>query len=43
MPDMTEEELNEVAEGIREMMWFRENGHKLIEAMLNPTWPKREL
>lgn len=42
MADLTEQEIDEIAEGIRELRWFQKNGHKLIEAMLNPTWPPKK-
>lgn len=32
----------EMQEGIANLMWLRNNGQKLIEAMLNPTWPKKQ-
>lgn len=34
---MTQEELKE---GIANLEWLAKNGNMLIDAMLNPTWPK---
>jgi len=36
--EMTQEEL---IEGIANLEWLAKNGNKLIEAMFNPTWPKK--
>ena len=36
--ELTEEEL---IEGIANLQWFAKNGNKLIDAMFNPTWPKK--
>lgn len=33
----------EIQEGVENLLWLRNNGHKLIEAMLNPTWPPKEI
>ena len=37
--EMTDEEIREGFECLR---WFQKNGPKMIEAILNPTWPKKE-
>ena len=37
---MTDEEMQE---GLDNLIWLKKNGMKLIDAMLNPTWPKREV
>ena len=42
---MAEKEMTqkEMQEGIANLVWLRNNGHKLISAMLNPTWPPRKI
>ena len=40
MAELTDKEIREGFESLR---WFRENGAKMIDAMLNPTWPPKEI
>lgn len=33
--------MEELEEGLDNLRWLQQNGGKLIDAMLNPTWPQR--
>lgn len=39
MKEREQQEQEELAEGLANLQWFAKNGGKLLDAMLNPTWP----